>query len=219
MSEFDDQNAEHTQAAAQIESDRGVEHIADVYARALLGAAESAGFTQTVLDEFDALIVDVLGRFPKLDAIFASGLISPDQKIGVIDRVFGERFSATFIHFLKVVARHGRLDCLRAIHRRTGELLDELLGRVRVDVTTAAPFGDSLAESIKQNLHAALGAEPILEHSVDPQLIGGMVIRVGDTVYDGSVANQLKNLREKMIDRSVHEIQSRRDRFRYPAGD
>ncbi len=65
----------------------------------------------------------------------------------------------------------------------------------------------------------ALGAEPLLTRVVDPELIGGAVLRVGDTVHDGSIANQLEKLRQQMIDRSVHEIQSRRDRFRDPAGN
>ena len=59
-----------------------------------------------------------------------------------------------------------------------------------------------------------LGGEPLVEQVVDPTVIGGAVLRVGDVVYDGSVANQLQILRQQMIDRSVHEIQSRRDRFR-----
>ena len=58
-----------------------------------------------------------------------------------------------------------------------------------------------------------LDGEPVLETLEDPELIGGVVLRVGDTVFDGSVARQLEQLREQMIDRSVHEIQSRRDRF------
>ena len=52
-----------------------------------------------------------------------------------------------------------------------------------------------------------------------PSLIGGVVLRVGDTVYDGSVARQLEQVREQMIDRSVHEIQSRRNRFGHSAGN
>ena len=219
MSEFDDLNAEDARTAAQIEADVGVEHVADIYAKALLGAAESAGFTQTVLDEFDSLLADVLNRYPKLEAIFSSGLVSAEGKAGVVDRVLGGQASPSFVNFLKVVARHGRLDCLRAIHRRTHERFDEMRGRVQVEVATAAPIGDSLGMNIEKSLRTALGAEPMVEQRVDPDLIGGVVVRVGDTVYDGSVANQLKNIRQQMIDRSVHEIQSRRDRFRYPAGN
>ena len=219
MSEFDDVNAEDARTAAQIEADVGMEHIAGVYAKALLGAAENAGFTQTVLDEFDSLLADVLDHYPRLEAVFSSGLISAEEKAGVVDRVLGGRASATFVNFLKVVAHHGRLECLRAIYRQTHELFNELRGRVRVEVATAAPVRDDLAANIGRSLQAALGAEPMVEQVVDPELIGGVVVRVGDTVYDGSVANQLKIIRQQMIDRSVHEIQSRRDRFRYPAGN
>ena len=58
-----------------------------------------------------------------------------------------------------------------------------------------------------------LGGEPIIQWVTDPDLIGGAVLRVGDTVYDGSVAGQLEQLRQQILERSVHEIQSRRDRF------
>ena len=73
-------------------------------------------------------------------------------------------------------------------------------------------------ERFAATLGALLGQRPILETVVDPALIGGAVLRIGDTVYDGSVANQLQFIRQQMIDRSVHEIQSRRNSFRYPAG-
>ena len=85
-------------------------------------------------------------------------------------------------------------------------------------MTTATAVDPRQIEQIAAALGASLGQRPILETVVDPALIGGAVLRIGDTVYDGSVANQLQSIRQQMIDRSVHEIQSRRDRFRYPAG-
>ena len=66
-------------------------------------------------------------------------------------------------------------------------------------------------------LRAATGGEPVIERITDAGLIGGIVVRVGDTIYDASVAAQLETVRQQMIDRSAHEIQSRRDRFRDPA--
>ena len=86
-----------------------------------------------------------------------------------------------------------------------------------MQVTTAAPVDDALAERIVKTVRPLLDGEPVLKRAVDPKLIGGIVVRVGDTVYDGSIASQLKNVRQQMIDRSAHEIQSRRDRFRHPA--
>ena len=219
MAESDDITARDANVAAQIEADVRVEHIADVYGKALLGAAENAGRTEELLQEFELLITDVLERFPKLEAILTSALIPHDDKAGILDRVLGGRFSPLLVSFLKVLSRHGRLDCLRAIHRQIRLLYDRLRGRVHVQLTTATPLSEAAAGRIAENLRALLGGEPVLRRVTNPELIGGAVLRVGDTVYDGSIANQLHLIRQQMIDRSAHEIQSRRDRFRDPAGN
>jgi F-type H+-transporting ATPase subunit delta len=219
MAESDDITARDARTAAEIQADVGVEHIGNVYGEALLGAGESAGRTAELLDEFEALFRDVLDPFPALETILASGLISRDEKAGILDRVLGGQLSPMMVSFLKVVSRHGRLDCLRVIHRQTKLLYDRLRGRVRVELTTATAIGDATADRIADGLRRVIGGEPIMHRSTDPELIGGAVLRVGDTVYDGSIANQLQMIRQQMIDRSAHEIQSRRDRFRDPAGD
>jgi F-type H+-transporting ATPase subunit delta len=206
------------QLAAEYQADVGVEHIADVYAEAFLGATEKAGQTAALLVEFDSLIADVLNRFPELERVLTSSLVSQDDKVGILDRVLGSQASPLLLNFLKVLSRHGRLDCLRPIHRQFHELYNRLLGRVRIRLTTPVPVNDALAASIAQELRELLGTEPQVDRVVDPKLIGGAVIQIGDTVYDGSIAMQLKRMRQQIIDRSAHEIQSRRDRFRHPAG-
>ena len=219
MAESQDITARDARTAAQMEADVGVEHIGDVYAKGLLGAAEKDGQTATVVEEFDALIDGVLNRFPKYEALLASALISQDEKSGMIDRLLEGKVSPLLVSFLKVVARHGRLDCLRAIHRETHVQYDKLRNRIPVLLTTAAPLSQEMVARIVDGLRNKLGGEPVVEQVVDPELIGGAVLRIGDTVYDGSIANQLKNLRQQMMDRSAHEIQSRRDRFRNSAGN
>jgi F-type H+-transporting ATPase subunit delta len=219
MTESRDITAQDARTAAQIEADVGVEHIADVYAKALLDTTERAGATAAVIEEFDALITDVLDRFPRLEAVLASILVSPEEKSAVIDRLLKARVSALLVNFLKVVARHGRLDCLRAIHFETHAFYDKLRNRIPVRLSTATPLDAAAVEQIAESLRGKLGGEPVIQQEVDPSLIGGAVLRIGDTIYDGSVANQLQNLRQQMIEKSVHEIQSRRDRFRHPAGN
>jgi F-type H+-transporting ATPase subunit delta len=219
MAESKDITAEDARTAAQIEADVGVEHIARVYAKALVDATERAGATASTLDEFDAVIGEVLAPHPKLEAVLASALVSPEEKSGMIERVFAGRVSATLVNFLKVVARHGRLDCLRAIHAESHAVVDRLRNRIPVLLTTAKPLGPAELDRIAQDIRARLGGEPVFQQEVDPNLIGGAVLRVGDTVHDGSVANQLNKLRQRMIERTAHEIQSRRDRFRHPAGN
>ncbi len=218
MSETRDTGAEHARRAAALDADVGREQIADIYAEALLRAAEKAGRTEAVLADLDAVVGELLDVHPHLEALLASPLAPHEEKQGLLDRLLGGQIERLLLNFLKVVSRRGRLDCLRAIRRQARLQYDRLRGRVAVQLTTAAPLDDEAAERLKARLQSALGAEPILTRRVDPGLIGGAVVRVGDTVYDGSVASQLELVRQQMIDRSVHEIQSRRDRFRDPAG-
>ena len=215
----EDLSARHARLAADIEPDLGAAQVAAVYAEALFGAAEQAGQTEALLAEFDSLLSDVLDRFPAWEQILVSAQVAHEEKVGMLDRTLGGRASPLLLNFLKVLSRRGRLECLRAIHRQAHALFDRSRGRVHVRLATARPLPDALAQRIAQRLGELLHGEPLLERVDQPDLIGGAVLRVGDTIYDGSVANQLEHMRRKMIERSVHEIQSRRDRFRHPAGD
>ena len=218
MAESADINARDAQTAARFSPDVGQEKVGEIYARALLGAAEKAGQTAAVLEELDAIVDEVFARFPKLETVLGSLLVSHEEKAVVLDRVFAAQISGLLLNFLKVVSRHGRLDCLRAIRRQARVLFEESQGNVRVRMTTAAAVDPKQLEEIAAALAASLGKRPVVENVVDPSLIGGAVLRIGDTVYDGSIAHQLQSIRQQMIERSIHEIQSRRDRFRNPAG-
>jgi F-type H+-transporting ATPase subunit delta len=218
MAESDDRNARDANTAARATPDVGQQHIGELYARALLGATAEAGQTADALVDLDA-VDEVLTRFPALENVFSSPLVSHQEKTGLAERLFGPRVSQLVLTFLKVVSRHGRLDCLRTIRQQAHRLAEQQAGQIHVTLTTAAPLEPELTDRVAASLRAALGGEPIVETVTDPELIGGAVLRVGDTVYDGSVANQLEIARQEMIQRSVHEIQSRRDRFRNPAGN
>jgi F-type H+-transporting ATPase subunit delta len=86
-------------------------------------------------------------------------------------------------------------------------------------VTSATPIDESTAGAIGRQLRPLLGGEPMIRRRVDPDVLGGIVVQVGDTIYDASLSTQLHNVRQQMMDRSAHEIQSRRDRFRNPEGN
>jgi F-type H+-transporting ATPase subunit delta len=220
MPDTSDTAARDARATARADADVGVEHIADVYAQALLDAAARAGPAAIAEAVGDLDVVDeLLDGFPKLHAVLASALILPEEKSALIERLLAGRVAPLVVHFLEVVARHGRLDCLRAIGRQAHVLWDRRRNRVRVELTTAVPLDPEMARQIVDGLRGKLGGEPVLEQKTDPELIGGAVLRIGDVVYDGSIANQLRNLREKVHQRSAHEIQSRRDRFRNSAGN
>ncbi len=215
MADSTDISARDARTAAQMEGEVGAEHVAGVYAKGLLAATEVAGQTAAVIEEFDALMAEVVGHFPKFRAVLDSVLVLPEEKEALLNRVFGGRVSPTMVNFLKVVARHGRLDCLPAIHHQTHVFYDRLRNRIPVTLTTAVPASPDMIRQIVDDLRTKLGGEPVLDQQTDPALIGGAVLRVGDTIYDGSIANQLQNLRQHIHQSTAHEIQGRRDRFRH----
>lgn len=196
----------------------GALQVASVYAKAILGAAETAGQADAAVEELNA-VAAVLEQYPKLEDVFGSALIDHEEKCQVLDRVFGKKVSPLVLDSLKVLSRKGRLDIVRAVAQQTSALFDELRGRVRVELQTATPLENGQSQSLTATLRTLLGGEPLVEPSVDPDLIGGVVLRVGDTVYDGSLARQLNQVRDQMITRSIHEIQSGRDRFRHSGGN
>jgi F-type H+-transporting ATPase subunit delta len=200
------------------QADVGAQRVATVYAKAFLGAAVKSASADALVDEVMA-VAGVLRQFPDLDKVFASALVSEEDKVALLDRLFASQVSTSTLDFLKVLARHGRLELVRVVAWKLQDLYNELRGRVRVEVHTAIPLEPSLSRGLEASLRQLLGGEPQLESAVRPELIGGVVLRVGDTVYDGSVARQLEQVREQMITRSVHEIQSRRDRLRHPGGN
>ncbi|HEV3415878.1 MAG TPA: ATP synthase F1 subunit delta [Pirellulales bacterium] len=197
----------------------GAQQVATVYASALMDAAEAAGQTEGAMAELDSFIVDVLAAVPHLESVLGSALVSAEEKNALLDKALGGQASPIFLNFLKVVSRHGRLDILRPIHQAAHVLFDRMRGVTRVQVASASELDEGLTRQLTDSVRKMLGGVPMLEKEVWPELVGGMMMRVGDTVYDASISTRLERIRQTMIDRSVHEIQSRRDRFSSAEGN
>ena len=205
--------ADFSSSVASTEIDAGARQVGMVYAKALFATAKKAGKLDEVASDFEA-VMQVLDSHPVWIDLARSGMIPQEQRADMYRRAFEGKATPLFVNFLRTVAKHGRAQNLRAIFRAFREMNDERIGQARVSVTTAAKLDDAVGKRIAEVLQKSLGRKPIFENKVDPALIGGVMLRVGDTVYDASVATQLEKIRTQMIDRSVHEIQSRRDRFR-----
>jgi len=192
--------------------------VAKMYAEAFVGASQSVG-VDSVLEEFDSFIVDVLERNADFASLLCSSIGNRENKITLIDRIVAPHGSELFTNFLRVLANKDRLNLLPLILRESRLCHELLQGKHRVQVTSAAELSDEQTERVRQQLSEKLPFDPILESSVDPSLVGGIVIRVGDTVYDSSIRARMKQLRERLRHRSLNEIQSGRDRFSHPEGD
>lgn len=193
--------------------DSSLKHLGNVYAKALFGASEKAGNTEEVVEQLDSFIDDVVAKLPNLEATLCSPRVPPSEKAEILDKAFRGKMAKELLNFLKVVANHGRFDCLRAIRRSLREILNESRNRVEVDLRSAEPLTDEMLDKIADRLKEVLGSDVVVNTQVDPDLIGGLVVRVGDTVFDGSVANRLVRLRKSAVDRAVQEIRQSLDRF------
>jgi F-type H+-transporting ATPase subunit delta len=184
--------------------------IAKVYARALQGATDRF---DAVLAELDALVNELFPRVPGFEAVLASPRVSVKDKLHLIDKTLDRRVSPELLRFIKVVCRHGRLDCLRAMYREARRLHNQSRGVVEVKFVTAQPVSHQMLAEARQALEAKLQGGVELQASADPTLIGGVLLRIGDRVYDGSVAHRLAALREQAVANTVHQMRERGERF------
>jgi F-type H+-transporting ATPase subunit delta len=194
-------------------SDARHEYIGGVYAKALLNAAVHSGNAEGVLFELESLIEEVWDKLPRLEVMLSSPRVPLDEKLVMLDKAFAGRVSSMVLTFLKVICRHGRMDCLRAIRNAARKQFNEVTGRVAVQVRTAEPMSDEVRARVTERLSAALGRSVQLTADTDAELLGGIVVRVGDTVYDASVANRLRRLREEANWKTAQAIKQSRPRF------
>jgi F-type H+-transporting ATPase subunit delta len=185
--------------------------VARVYAEAVWNLAVQQGQQAEFLEEYDSLLKDVLDAEPQLEIFFGLGSISEDRKSALIDSIFKGRASDLLYHFLKTLNAHDRLGLLRAVGVCLHQLQDAALGRVPVLIKSAVPLSSDQLQAVEAMLTQKLNITPRTETEVDPELLGGLWIRVGDMVYDRTVRWNLNQLRENILARSSHEIQSGRD--------
>src|SRR5689334_10394884 len=126
-----------------------IEQLARVYAKAFMGVAAKTSNTEALVEELKAIVADVLDRFPKLEEVLKSSLVSPEQKEALLDRVFSNAASIQVTNFLKVLARHGRLELIRPVSRQAEKLFTELSGIADVDVRVATKLDDDIRQVIE----------------------------------------------------------------------
>jgi len=202
-------------ATESLAGDEYVAHgrLAHIYAEALLEVAEARSQVDATGDELAGVVDGVFGADPRVERLFSSRAIQRARKEQLLRESFGGRVSGLMLNFLLVLNRKDRLDLLRAIQRAYRNLLDERNKRVRISVRSAAPLDEAQQNRLRDTLRQALKLEPILQVRVDPELLGGLVVQVGDEVYDSSVRTRIETLRNQLLSRSSNEIQVRRDRL------
>jgi F-type H+-transporting ATPase subunit delta len=170
--------------------------IARRYAKALvqLGAEEGA------VEKFNAELAAVNGVLdanPELSSIFRSPAYVIEAKRNILREIIGKLgLSATVANFLQLILDRSRLDFLPQIAESYSSFADELSGVIRPTLSSGLPLDESQIAEIKAALETSTGKKIVLNVQVDPKLIGGVVTKIGGTVYDGSVRTQIDRIED-----------------------
>src|SRR5262245_1193991 len=165
--------------------------IANRYARALADVIIEKREVNEVLAELNQFAKLVAGH-PQLHEVFASPVIAPENKRAVLNELLARlRLRQTTQNFLQLLLANNRLHQIEQMARALGKELDERTNIVSAEITTARAISEDERRLLHDKLRATTGKEVRLQFKTDPNIIGGVVARLGSKVYDGSIKNQL----------------------------
>ena len=165
------------------------------YAKAILETAVSAGKTVQVNDDMKSIVDSVSGS-QELSEFLSSPIISSEVKMNALSEVFANVQSETKMLF-KLLQENKRFEILEPIAFQFNRLFDEMNGVEVAKVTTAFPITPELETKVLAKIAEISNKKITIENIVDPSIIGGFVLRIGDKQYNASVANRLQELKRE----------------------
>lgn len=175
------------------------ETVARRYASALADVVIERREEREVQKEIE-LWASMIDSNPQLKEVFANPTVAYEQKQAVLDELISRsRVRETTASFLRVLLRNQRLAQLPEVSARFGHILDERAGVVAAEITTARPIPEELKKALHDTLASATGRTVRLTFATDEAIIGGLVARIGSTIFDGSVENNLGRLAEDLV--------------------
>jgi F-type H+-transporting ATPase subunit delta len=172
--------------------------VARRYAAALADVIIARGEARQVQEELSAWELMMQANEQLLE-VFRNPTVPYEQKRKVLNALIARaHVLPTTANFLQVLLQNQRLTDLSEINKRLAHVLDERSGFVSAEVTTARAVPASSQQALREKLSAMTGKNVRLTFKTDEELIGGMVTRIGSTIYDGSVRNQLQRAQEKL---------------------
>lgn len=175
-----------------------IETIARRYAIALADVVIERGETQAVRKEL-LQWGSMMSSNSLLREVFSNPTVPYEQKRNLLrELITKSKVLPTTASFLQVLLRNQRLSEIDEVNKRFALILDHRAGVVAAEVTTARPIPPASIQALQGKLASVTGKNVRLTFATDLELIGGMVVRIGSTVYDGSVRNQLHQLERKL---------------------
>ena len=178
--------------------------VARPYAEALMGLARDGDRIAEFGAQLEALVTLLHGEL-QTRTFLLSPAVAPVDKKRAIEAALRGQVDDLLVNFVCLLVDHGRVASLPAIGETYRALADEARQRARVRAVTAVPLPDDLRDRLVALVGQKLNRECVLETEVRPDLLGGLVLTIGDKVYDGSVRSQLRRLHKEMMRSSGYE--------------
>lgn len=173
-----------------------MEEIAQVYARSLFEVAQEQGKLDLVREQLGQ-VADALEDNREMRLFFFSPYFSTEEKRQGLARTI-EGADPVVMNFLDVLVENHRLAAIPRIRRRYDRLWDEANDVLPVTVTSAVPLDEAVVQRIGDQIGRQTGRQVELTKQVDPSIVGGFVVRVGNAIVDASIRNRLENLRKQV---------------------
>lgn len=181
--------------------------IADSYARALLSLTEDAGCSDEVHDTLRDL-VDGMNRDQALAVFMMSRSIDDDRRTDLLEQHFRGKMHDLLLNTLQVINRKGRCELIPLVYERYRLALEELRNEIDVYVTSAIELTDAIRADLIEAATRVAGRTARLIETVDPEILGGLIVRIGDEKLDSSVSRRLERIHDAFEQRASQEIHS-----------
>ena len=168
------------------------------YASALLSAAERGNFLDQIVEELQVVKV-VLEHSRDLVQALRSPLVKGDKKIHILEEIFKDSIGEKLFIFFKLVARKKRAGLLPEIIDEFQVLLDDKRGIINVDITSAVTLSEEQSNELLSRLEVYTGKKIRPRMALNEALIGGVSVKIGDTIFDGTISHQLQRFREALV--------------------
>lgn len=171
-------------------------NIARVYAASLLDAARNN--VEDVHEEL-SFVASLFEEDEDFKSYMTSPRFSKDDKKNFVKKVFSDHLSETIVNFINVLIENGRQTELPEINTAFDDLADELNNRMKVSVVSVSKLDDGTLQDIKAVLKRKFGKDVSIKEETDASILGGIIIKAGDLVIDGSLAFNLKKIKSSLL--------------------
>lgn len=174
-----------------------IDIIANRYAEALFQLSEEENITKEIYKELRNVVELVKGN-KELDNVLKSPLVAKNEKIQLIEALFNNKINNNLKNFLKILVEKGRISSLKSIELTFKELLNNKNNIIEGTVISAVALTEKQVKELEEKLSKKYNKNVTLENKVDKTILGGVVIRLGNTQIDGSVKTRLDNIKDQL---------------------